>query len=128
MTATQIARDAYAMIAMSNYRPAAAPKATDSVIARMDEMEVGGRFDVDGDGMRRTRYGMVGDQQAMVQVASMGADTLFLFWNVSGDGHQRRLLVDGLGRTWLDTKRDVTVRQATKYDAVIAMIMAARAN
>ena len=38
------------------------------------------------------------------------------------------LLVDGRNRTWLDTKRGVACRTATKYDAVIGKIMAARGN
>jgi len=61
------------------------------------------------------------------QVAVHGADTLITFWSLA-DGHQRRFLVDCLGRTWMDTKRGQAIRQATKYDQAISRILAARAN
>jgi hypothetical protein len=46
MTARMMARDAYAMISMTTYRPEPVV-ATDKVIASMDRVEAGGQYDPD---------------------------------------------------------------------------------
>ena len=124
MTAQMMARDAYAMISMTTYHPA--PVTSDPIIARMDRAEADRNYDRDADGLRRSRYGDVGGARMMCQVAVLGSDTLFIFWSLA-NGHQRRLLVDGQGQIWIEV-RARAMRQATKYDAVVAKIMAARAH
>jgi len=58
-----------------------------SNITRMDEIEVGGTYDRDADGLRRSRQGMVGDDMMTCQVAVMDSNTLIAFWSVTADGH-----------------------------------------
>ena len=128
MTATMIARDASTMISMTTYRPEPVIS-SDPIIATMDRITLDGRYDLDGDGLRRSRQGAVGGAAMIVQVAQLGTDTLLLFWSLA-DGHQRRFLVAQDGRVWMDTGRGQAVRPTTgnKYGEPVARIMSARAN
>lgn len=129
MTQQQMARDAYAMISMTTYRPAPVV-ASDPIIARMDAAEADGQYDRDVEGLRRSRQGDVGGTRMICQVAVLGGDTLVTFWDRDGDGHQRRFLVDGLGRIWMDMRQGRAIRphSGNKYAAPLRAILAARAN
>ena len=135
MTATQIARDAAYLVKSQPISRLEQPKATDPVIARMDAIEMTGRYDRDADGLRRSRRGNVGGVQMMVQVATTGdgvnplaSETLLIFWSLE-DGHQRRLLVDGLGNVWMETGRGgaVKIGERNKYYNAVAALLRGRA-
>ena len=113
---------------MATYRPAPVV-ATDPIIARMDEIETQGQYDRNQDGLRRSRRGMVGEQQMICQVAVLGLDTLITFWSLA-DGHQRRFLVGAGGQVWMDTRQGRAVRPGAgnKYAVPLAAVLAARAN
>ena len=78
-------------------------------------IEASSRDDPTEHGLRRSRTGVVGGAEMMVQVAVSGhevntlAEVLFLFWSLE-DGHQRRLLVTGMGDVWMETGRGGAVR------------------
>ena len=136
MTARQIARDAAYLV---KSQPSAAiqhPTAADPIVARMDAIQLNGQYDRTEDGLRRSRQGAVGGVQCMVQVATAGngvnplaSETLLIFWNME-DGHQRRLLVTGMGDIYMETGRGAAVKIGSnnKYFSACAAILKARAN
>ncbi len=123
---TQDAKSAWGRIA--DYTPT--DSSSDSIIARMDEIKAQGQYDRDGDGLRRLRQGRVGGNMMTCQVAVLGGDTLITFWSITGDGHQRRFLVQVSGQVWMDTRQGRAIRPGTKnkYAEPLARVMAARAN
>ena len=135
MTSTQIARDAAYLVKSQPIAAVQQPAATCPVIARMNSIEAGGKYDRNEDGLRRIRQGAVGGVQCTVQVATSGdglglsSETLLIFRSLE-DGHQRRLLHIGIGNILLDTGRGNAVRIGSnnKYWAACAAVLAARLN
>ena len=109
MISSQIARDAAFLVRTQPISRTEQPKATDPLVARMDAIDANRTaYDRDAGGLRRSRDGNVGGVQMMVQVATSGdgvnplaSETLLIFRSLEG-GHQRRLLVTGLGDLWID--------------------------